>query len=421
MHGPRMIAPYQRILSIPGVRGFVLTGFLARLPIAMLGIGIVLLVEGERGSYGTAGAVAATFGVLQAVMAPRISALVDRFGQARVMRPAIAIHVVGLVLLILTATSSAPVWTLYPAAALAGASMGSIGALVRARWALKARDEGDLHTAFSLESVLDELIFILGPVGVTLLATGVTPAAGLVVAIACALVGGFAFTALRASEPPVTGRAPASGSGVLRIPGMVVLAVTFLWVGGVFGSADVNAVAFTDERGRPGAAGFVLACFATGSMLSGLGYGAVQWRTPVGRRFQYAVLLLTVGVLPFTLATSIPALAAVLFVAGFAISPMIIAGNALVQVIVPRARLTEGLTWVATALGLGASTGAAISGQVIDAAGAHRAYLVTAAFGLLAAACALGGSRWLSVSATQTASDLSVAGLAEPSSAAHTT
>jgi MFS family permease len=175
----------------------------------------------------------------------------------------------------------------------------------------------------------------------------------------------------------------------------VVLISTFVFVGAIFGSAEVVAVAFTDEHGVPGAAGAVLACFALGSMLAGLGYGAIHWRTPPGRRFLYGVVMLALGVIPFAFATSVGALAAVMFVAGFAISPMIIAGNAVVQIMVPVRRLTEGLTWVATSIGLGTAAAAAVSGIVIDAFGAHRAFLVTVASGILAAITVAVGSHWL--------------------------
>jgi MFS family permease len=391
-----MIRPYREVLALPGALTFSAAGFLARMPISMLGIGIVLLVASRTGSYGVAGAVAATFGIVAAVAAPVLARLVDRLGQARVVRPAVCLNAVGLALLVLAAETGAPTWTLFAAAALAGASAMSVGALVRARWSfLIPAGAPRLHTAYSLESVLDELIFVVGPVVVTLLATRVAPPAGLVAATTAALVGGLMFAAQRRTEPPAAPGRPAAGGAVLRIPGMVVLSASFVGVGVLFGSVEVTTVAFTEERGVPAAAGLVLASFALGSLIAGLGYGAIHWRTPPGRRYLFGVALLSVGVVPVALVTSVPALVVVMFLAGFAISPMIIAGNALVQDIVPARRLTEGLTWVSTAIGLGTAVGAAVSGATIDAYGAHRAFLVTVAAGLLATATALVGARWL--------------------------
>lgn len=398
-----VIRPYRDLLRRPGALSFSSAGLLARLPISMLGIGIVLLVSDATGSYASAGLVAGTYTVVQALASPQLARLVDRYGQARVMRPALGVHVCGVVLLVLAAWAQAPSWTFYVAAVVAGATIGSVGALVRARWnhALGTASPGHqqaLHTAFSLESVLDEVVFIVGPVVVAVLATEVGPGAGLLAAAAAALVGGLLLFAQRATEPPVSGERNPPGSSVLRIPGVVVLAVAFVFVGGIFGSAEVVAIAFTEERGRPGAAGWVLASFAAGSLIAGVGYGVVHWKRSAGRRFVGGVVMLSVGILPFALVTSIPLLAAVMFVAGFAISPMIISGTSAVQELVPARRLTEGLTYISTALGIGVAIGAAASGQVIDDHGARTAFAVSVAAGGLATVTGLIGTRWLQTS-----------------------
>ena len=139
----------------------------------------------------------------------------------------------------------------------------------------------------------------------------------------------------------------------------------------------------------------MLALFALGSLVSGLAYGAVQWHAPPGRRFAVAVALLGAGTLPLALASSIPVLAAVLFVAGLGISPMVVAGFSLVEVVMPAHRLTEGLTWATSALNLGGALGAGAAGAAVDAAGGQRAFLVSVACGAAAVAVVLAGTRWL--------------------------
>lgn len=391
-----MLGPYRDVLSAPGAARFVLASALARFPISMIGLGTVVLVESATGSYGTAGAVAASFGVVSAFASPFLSRAVDRYGQARVMRPAIVVHVLGLVGIVVTARAGAPIPAVMAAAVVAGLSFGSIGAFSRARWShVLGNDVARLHTAYSLESVLDEVAFIGGPLIVTLLATGVSPALGLLAAAVAVAVGGSLFLAQRGSEPPASGVRSAAGSGVLRSPGMIVLLVAFLGVGAIFGSVEVTTVAFTQERGVPSAAGWVLASFALGSLVAGLAYGAVQWTASPGNRFRLGVVLLAAGVVPVAFVEQVWLLAVVVFVAGFAIAPMLISSNGLVQELVVPARLTEGLTWGATAIGLGVSAGAAVAGRVIDAAGAHRAFGVTVVAGVVAAAVVLLGSRAL--------------------------
>ncbi|WP_426594032.1 MFS transporter [Cellulomonas sp. McL0617] len=382
-----MLQPYRDVLSRPGAVAFSASGVLARLPMSMVGIGIVLMVSSLYGSYALAGAVSAVYVVSQAICSPQLSRLVDRHGQARIMNPSVAIAAFGLVWLIVSALAGAPAGFLFVGAVVTGASIGSFGSLVRARWAsLLGDDAHRMHTAYSLESALDELVFVVGPVVATLLATGVAPTAGLVVPLIAMLAGGYWFLSLRSTEPPSAPvGSPRPRGSVLARPGMIVLAIVFVAMGSIFGATDVSTVAFADESGSKGLAGAILAVFALGSLISGLLYGTRQWKRPLYLRFANGMVLLAVGVCAFFFVHSLAALAAVMFVVGFAIAPTLINGNGLVQELVPRSRLTEGLTWVGTSLGVGVSIGSSVAGARIDAAGSHAGFLVV----VVAAACAV--------------------------------
>ena len=373
-----MLQPYRDVLTRPGALAFSGAGVLARLPMSMVGIGIVLMISSLYGSYGLAGRVSAVYVIAQAICSPQLARLVDRHGQRRIMRPAVAIAAVGLVGLVGAATLEAHEVWLYVAAVVTGAGIGSFGSLVRARWArVLGAEPHRMHTAYSLESALDELVFIVGPVLATLLATGVAPAAGLVVPLVAMLVGGYWFLSQRRTEPPPAPvGSPRPKGSVLRKPGMVVLALVFVAMGSIFGATDVSTVAFAEESGSKGAAGIILAIFALGSLISGLLYGTRTWKRPLYLRFATGMVALAVGVCFFFLVESLAALAAVMFVAGFAIAPTLINGNGLVQELVPRERLTEGLTWVGTSLGVGVSVGSSVAGAQIDANGSHAGFLV---------------------------------------------
>lgn len=372
-----MLQPYRAVLARPGALAFSSAGALARLPMSMVGIGIVLAVSEIYGSYGLAGQITAVYVIVHAVAAPQLARLVDRHGQARVMRPAVAVATVGLLGLIVAAAVTASPWLLHAAAVVTGTAIGSVGALVRARWSHILDDPNDIHTAYSLESAVDELVFVVGPIVATVLATTVSPTAGLWLPVLALFVGGVLFFAQRSTEPPVAPRTPGlRHPHVLRSGGMAVLAVVFVGVGAIFGATDVAVVAFAEEEGAKSAAGLVLAIFASGSLLAGLGYGSRHWLSPLWRRFAIGVVALAGGVSLFFFVTSLPVLAAVMFVTGFAIAPTLITGNGLVQELVPRSQLTEGLTWVGTALGVGVSVGASVGGAVIDRGGAHAGFLV---------------------------------------------
>ncbi|EYR63360.1 major facilitator transporter [Actinotalea ferrariae CF5-4] len=391
-----MLQPYRTVLSRPGTLAFSAAGVVARMPMSMVAIGIVLMVSDLYGSYGLAGQVAAAHVVAHAVCAPQLARLVDRHGQARVMRPAVTFAAASLAALVAVASVGGPVPLLFLTAALSGATAGSVGALVRARWSHALDDPREVHTAYSLESALDELVFVVGPIVVTLLATTLAPQSGLVLPVVAMLLGGLAFLAQRRTEPPTALHDVSGGRlDVLRSAGMIVLVVVFVAMGAIFGATDVATVAFAEEQGRKGLAGVVLAAFALGSLLSGLGYGVRHWVAPLWRRFVLSVVLLALGVSLFFVVESLLALAAVMFVTGFAIAPSLITGNGLVQELVAPGRLTEGLTWVSTALGAGVAVGASVGGALIDRDGASGGFLVVVAAAVTAVVAALAGSRTL--------------------------
>jgi MFS family permease len=390
-----MLRTYRALLEVPGGLAFSAAAFVLRLPISMLGLGTVLLVLGRTGSYGVAGAASATVALTGAACAPGLGRLIDALGQSRVLLPAMAVHGLGLAALLAAALGGAPTWTLFPAAALYGASYPPAGSLVRARWAHAVAGTPLLATAFSVESTLDELIFIVGPVLVTVLATGVSTAAGPLAAFGFAAVGALALARQRRTEPPRRTAGGPRHPSPLRLPGLRVLVGVAMGLGGLFGALEIVVVAFVSERGARSVAGVVLALIATGSMLSGLLYGAVRWRAPLRRRLLIGMAAMAPAISSLVLASTVRGLAMLAFVAGFAFSPILIATFGLVEELVPAATRTEGLTWLITGINVGLASAAALVGRVIDAAGARPAFAIPIGCGLLAAALSLAGARRL--------------------------
>ncbi|WP_345714263.1 MFS transporter, partial [Kineococcus glutinatus] len=323
----RVLSAYADVLRRPGAAAFSAAALLARLPMSTLALGIVLLVSLERGSYLGAGAVAAGWTLPQALLSPWLGRLVDRRGQARVMWPLLAVHVSGVVALVAVVLAGLPLVVATGCAALAGLGFGAPGSLARARWSHLLGDSPRLHTAFSLESVLDEVLFITGPVLVTLLAVEVHPAAGVLLALAGTAVGYPLLLLQRGSEPPAgPGGGGRHAGSVWALPGVRVLVVTFGLLGAVFGSVDLSTVALTAALGRPTAAGPVLAVFAVASLLAGVVFGAVSWRRPPGDLLVAGTAVFGAGAVLTTLAGSPVALAGALLVTGAGISPVMISG-----------------------------------------------------------------------------------------------
>lgn len=397
-----MLSNYRQIFAAPGSLAFSATGFVSRLPISMTGIGIVTMLAELRGSYGLAGAISATVAVSAAVFGPQVSRLTDRLGQRRVARPATVLTALAAIALLLCAHYDAPDWTLFVSAAGMGC-MPSAGAMVRARWAHLYREEpAKLHTAYSLEAVVDETCFIVGPILAVGLATSVFPEAGLLLAGVFLAVGVALFTARRDTEPPVHEEAGRSNGSAIRSAGLRVLVLTFVATGAIFGSVEVVTVAFSQEQGHTALSSLVLAVYALGSGLAGLVFGALKLPGTLGQRFLAGTSVMAVSMLPLVLVAALctgvgalVALGGALFVAGLSISPTLISAMSLVERLVPAAQLTEGMSWTTTGLALGVALGSSLAGVVVDHAGAATAYWVPVCGAVFAAATALAGGRWL--------------------------
>lgn len=372
-----MLGPYGALLRVSGAFSFSSMGFLARMPIAMAGLGVILLVAAETGSYGLAGAIAGVLALAFSIVSPQLARLVDRFGQARVIRPAMIVLATSGVGFVLAVELGAPIWTWFALAAITGASGPNIGSMVRARWVNVLAQPSARQTAFAFESVVDEIVFVIGPPLVTVLATAISPPVGFLTSISFGLIGGLAFATLANTEPPVT-RPSDDGRGHRGVldPALISVTVTYVAVGTVFGAMDVGVVAYAEEQGRLGLAGVVLAVYAAGSLIAGLAYGAVIWRRGLAGRFLLTVLAFGVAAAGFLLIDSLLLLAVFAFLAGATIAPVLVSGMSLVESRLPRAALTEGLTWATTGITLGVTLGASIAGVVVDAIGAQRSFIV---------------------------------------------
>lgn len=385
-----MSNPYAQLFIPAGTRAFTLAGLLARLPLPMTGIGIITLLAQWRGSYALAGAVSACFVLTYALLSPQVSRLVDRLGQRRVLPLAGLLSVLGLLLMAACAWLRGPDWQLFVAALLAGC-MPSMSAMVRARWTHLYRGQPQLQTAYSLETVLDEVSFIAGPPLAVGLSVALWPQAGLLAAAALLLLGTAALAMQTASEPPPAAvDAPvASDLPVWRLPSVRQLTLLMVAMGMIVGTVDIVSVAFASEHGQPAAASLVLSAYALGSCASGLLFGTLRWRLPLPRQLLLGALATLLATLPLLMVDNLALLAAAVLLAGVFFAPTMIVTMALVERNVPERQLTEGLTWLLAGLNVGVAIGAAGAGQWVDATTARSGFVIVVAGGLLVLLAAL--------------------------------
>ncbi|GHA65654.1 hypothetical protein GCM10010391_59250 [Streptomyces anthocyanicus] len=292
-----MASPYRALFAAPGTKGFSTAGFLGRMPLSMMGIGVVTMISQLTGRYGLAGALSATIALAAAVAGPQVSRLVDRYGQRRVLRPATLVSLTAAAVLLPAAHYGWPDWVLFAACVGIGC-VPSLGAMVRARWAALYRGTPQLHTAYSFESVVDEVCFIFGPIISIGLSTAWFPEAGPLLAACFLATGVFWLTSQRATEPEPHPREHKGGGTALRSRGLQVLVGTFAATGTIFGAIDVVTVAFAEEQGHKAAASLVLALYAAGSCTAAMIFGLLRFAGPPERRWLLGVCAMAVSMIP---------------------------------------------------------------------------------------------------------------------------
>jgi MFS family permease len=390
-----MSNPYREIFRPAGAKGFAIAGFFARVPMTMAPIGMVAMLSQTHGEYWLAGAVSATYALTNALLAPQISRIVDRKGQAPVLLPTTIISALAFVALIAAANQGWPVWTLF-ASAIFAAFMPSFPAMLRARWGELFRDRPELNTAFAFESVADELVYIAGASVSVGLSVALFPEAGLVVSTALLLVGGLAFIAQRKTEPRVRVGSDISRQSAFWQRPVQILTLTLVFIGAIFTTTEISTVAITEGLGQPEAASLVIGVYAIGSFVLGLVIGALNLQYPLQRQLALAIGIIAVTTLPLLMVNSVPWLALAVFVSGIAISPTFITAFGLVERLVPQSMLTEAITWVMTGIGIGTALGSFVTGWVVDTYGAGNGFWVSVVAGILALTTVLAGQPVLS-------------------------
>jgi predicted MFS family arabinose efflux permease len=370
---------YAKVLRLPGAWQFVAAAAVARLPLSMDGLAVVLLISTLSDSYARAGIVVAAFGVTGAVGSVLIARAADRFGQARLLIPSSAVHALALVTLVVIVELDLPLALQILTAGIAGISGPPIGSFARARWVKVSPDDSALRSGFAVESILDEVIFTVGPLLTAWLAF--TYALPLPIFVAAALVvsGSIVLSLQRTTQPDVVAVAHrVAHRSALRSPGLVIVVMSALGLGCLFGSFEVTTVAFTRLAGHSGSAGLVLGIFALASLIGGVAYGSRHWSGSLPRQ---AAILLTIfalacAALPWV--RSIPALTVATVVAGLLVAPALITIFALTERLVPAQQITEGLSWSLSGLALGFAFGSWLGGTVVDSVGTSAAYGVAA-------------------------------------------
>ena len=382
-----MLKAYGTLLRIPGGFKFSSAGFIGRMPIAMDSLAIIFIVVAATDSYALAGALTAVGSIVVGAAEVFWSRQADQRGQSKILRIAVPVRIFAFLLFVFLVSKSAPIWTWFVSLIIAESTAINAGGLVRRRWLHTLKNDPDnkdghlVNTAYSWEAMVDEFVFIVGPVVATTCAIKIAPSAGILAGLIFLAIGLPSLAAMKSTEPPAEPadqQEPHPPILKNRIVQSIVIPCAFL--GGFFGAVGITVVGFAEERNHPESTGWLLAIWAVGSAIAALVNGAIKFKSAQATRFLIYLVGLTVGTVPLLFMQTIPALAIALFVNGLFIAPLIVNAYGTVENAVPAGQITEALTWVIAGMPLGGAISSALAGVVIDHSGAQMAFWVPLGF-----------------------------------------
>jgi MFS family permease len=388
-----VLARYRSVLTVPGSPRLYVTGVLARIPQGMSAISILLLVRACTHSYAVAGLAVGGEALASAVAGPTQGRMVDRLGRARVLAPCAVAQAALFVGLVLAAHAGAPGGVLVVIACGVGAAQPAIAPSVRARLRTLFAQPDVRESAYALESVVQELIWITGPLIVAVVVAAGSPSAALLLAAALGLVGTTLFVTAPASRERRS-VAPPRREAVLRAaPELRALLVPVALMGASIGATEVGLPSLALHAGSRASTGLLLAVWSLGSMAGGLAYGAREWGRPVPERYLILLMLAVVCALPLVFAHSIAAGLVGALLTGLTIAPVFSCQYTLVGRAVSEGTETEAFTWVSAALVAGMAGGSALGGTLVQTLGVSGPFALTCATLAIAATAAVRARR----------------------------
>ena len=372
-----MLSTYRDLFRLPGAKRIATGGFVARMPIAMDAIAIILFVYSVDKRYSLAGALTAVAALTTVVSSPLWSKVADRRGQRFVLTIAVPIRIFAILSFIFLVLEGAPVWTWFLSIFIAEAGSISMGSMSRRRWVhvIGNKDKQLLATSYAFESLVDEFIFILGPIVTTAVVTAIDPAAGLILGVLFLLVGVPLILSHRSSdpgpEPHIDGVKPSS---VLRNRNLQAIAIPLTVVGGAFSAVNICVVALTTEQNAKAVSGLLLGIWAIGGATSALVNGAIRWKIAHGKRFIGYLSGMALVSLTFPFIENLYLMGFVLFLQGICIAPLLPNGLPLVTHSVPASQMTQAITLATAGIPLTGALSSASAGKIIDLYGASTGF-----------------------------------------------
>jgi MFS family permease len=366
-----------------------LSALVGRMPLGMSSLAILLLVRGTHHSYTIAGVAVGAYAFASAASAPMQGRLIDRFGRMRVMIPMAVAQAIVLVAFVLASSADASGATLVPLAGLAGGLMPPVSPTARALWRDVFTDPQVRDTAYALDSVVQEVAWVTGPLIVALVVGFTSPEVAVLLVATMCVIGTTLFVRSPLARGSGTRSAHEPRTSVLANHELRAMLAPIALTGVGIGAIEVGLPALALHAGSRPASGLLLALWSLGSMVGGLWYGARVWSSSLTHRYKLFLFGAIICTAPLIIARSIPEGIAASLLAGLMIAPMFSCQYALVARAAPSGAETEAFTWVTASLVAGLATGSAIAGAAIGLAGVSAPFVFSCLATSVAAMMAL--------------------------------
>ena len=341
-------------------------------------LSITFVIVHVKHSYTLAGTVSTGAALISTIFSPTWSRYADRLGQRKVLRFTIPFYITFDLIFLFAISHHAPTFLWMGSIFIAEVFLPNVGGLTRRRWLwVLGEDRAQINTAYSYEALMDEIIFIVGPLIASSAATFISPAAGMIMGFSFMAIGTTLFISQRSTEPaPFKPDATTHKGLVLAMPVVQAVFFPFIFIGAFFSSTSLAVVGFSQQHQSASYTGLVLAIWAAGSGVAAIFNGSIQWKLRDASRFRINLIAILILSIPFFFIHSMWMLGAALFLSGMGVAPLIVAGYNVAEKSVAPEKVTETLAWVIAGLSLGGSLPGTLTGHIIDSQGATKAFIV---------------------------------------------
>ena len=381
---------YRAVVARPGALRLLSTALVGRMPQGMQSLAVLLLVRQTTHSYAAAGAAVGASALAGALCGPLLGRLIDRVGRRMVVGPASVAQACVYLGFALAARAHAPALVLILCATLAGALVPPIAPVVRTLLRDLYDDHAVRETAYSMEAIAQETIWIVGPLATTVIVTVASPSFAVAILGAIGLGGTLLFMRSPLLDRPLAhAEGHAHRGSALASLDLRWLLVPIALMGFALGAVEVGIPSLALHDGSRPASGFLLALWSLGSMAGGIQYSSTRWGSALGSRYAWLLALNCLVTAPLLFAGSIALAALFSFVAGLAIAPTFSCVYSLIGHVVIPGSEHEAFGWMLSGLISGVAAGSALGGVVIGSLGVRGPFLLAVGAAALAAAGAV--------------------------------